>query len=194
MLTFRLLFSVVRKENHSLSMEFFLRWFANSGWVLQNFQKKIFALYVPSDTLTKFDNTRFFKKNEKFYESVFKINCKYKLLNYISVFQFPFFLMTQNNKVTSRKVLLEHIVPRSLHAKESKKFWVCWMLKLTFLPNYMVQFLHQGLSRQPSTSREIFIKSFLFSVLPNLDMQKSTKTLLVITDIGFQAHRFPKLP
>ena len=39
--------------------------------------------------------------------------------------------------------MLEHLVLWTLPAYKSKKYWFCWMLKLIFHQNCIVQFIHQ---------------------------------------------------
>ena len=101
----------------------------------------------------------------------------------------------RNRNLTSKIFWSEHLVLKYPDAEKSKEFQFCWILTNTFFQNNMVQFFHQGLSRQPCCSGGLFRgKIIVFPLRPKTDRPELPNMLLTITDLGFQTPICRKLP
>ena len=87
-------------------------------------------------------------------------------LHFVSFFRYSGFSVPNNNKITAKMFLLEHLYLLSPQSEKNSKYWLFSMLKVTFLQNCMVQFFHQGLSRQ-SLTRTWHISTFKFNFFFN---------------------------
>ena len=155
----------------------------------------LFCSKCPSVLVKSSSGNGFSKKPKKYINHFEKIihkmiNWTFFLTLVIISFRYSGSSVTKNNK-RPWKVFFAATARSMIPANQKKaKVLIRQMLKFPFLRNYVIQFFHQGLSRQSLAWGGHTRLNFVDFSRPYPDRPNVPKMLLMSTVLGFQTHKY----